>query len=165
MEEALKVIGKTEEYLRDKSKQPQKKLIERFFKWVDKIKNKDMLCHNPQFDYGFLKIKTDKYNLKFPFPYKCFDLHTLAAVKYFEVNKKFLIEDGKSAVNSAMIFEFCGLKDERIQLKEGKVVKEGKPHNGLEDAKLEAECFFRLVYGKAFLDEFKKFPVPAYLSK
>ena len=165
MEEALKVIGKTEEYLRDKKKQSQKELLEKFFRWAEKIKNKDMLCHNPQFDYSFLKIRADKYNLKFPFHYKCFDLHTIAAIKYLEVNKKFLIEDGKSGMNSSFIFEFCGLKDERVRVKDGKIAKEGKPHNGLEDAKLEAECFFRIVYGMSLLDEFLKFPVPPYLQR
>lgn len=162
-EEALKVIGKTESYLRDKTKQSQKELLQKFFSWTKNIKEKEMLCHNPQFDYSFLIIKAAKYKLKFPFPHKCFDLHTIAAVKYYQLNKKFVKEKDASAMSSSKIFEFCGIKDERIRLEEGKVVKEGKPHNGLEDAKLEAESFSRIVYGKPLLKDYEKFPVPDYL--
>ncbi len=163
-EDALKVIGKTEKELRDENKQSQKELLQHFFNWAEKIKPSNFICHNPQFDYGFLRIRANKYGLKFPFPYKSFDLHSIAAAKYFEINKKFLIEEGESAMNLTNILSFCGLKDERIRLKDGKIVKEGKPHNGLEDAKLEAECFFRLVYGKNVFEEFKKFPIPKYLA-
>jgi len=124
-----------------------------------------MVCHNPQFDYSFLRLKAKKYNLDFPFPYKCFDLHSIAAVKYNEINGRFFInEDNESGMSSSAIFEFCGIQDERIRLKEGKVVKEGKPHNGLEDAKIEAECFSRLIYGKNLLPEFKNYLIPEYLK-
>ena len=50
-ESALIVIGKTEEQLRDKNKQSQKELLEKFFKWIsEKDKVKIFLCQNHQFD-------------------------------------------------------------------------------------------------------------------
>ncbi len=62
------------------------------------------------------------------------------------------------------ILEFCGMEDTRVLLKDGEIVKEGKPHNALEDAKLTAECFSRIVNGKNLIEEFKKFPIPEYLE-
>ena len=49
------------------------------------------------------------------------------------------------------------MQDHRIStdIKTGAVIRPGVPHNALEDAKLTAECFSRLVYGKEFLPEFK----------
>ena len=44
------------------------------------------------------------------------------------------------------------------------VVKEGKPHNGLDDAMLEAECLSRIVYGKNLLEKFLRSDVPKYLQ-
>ena len=51
------------------------------------------------------------------------------------------------------VLKLCGLKDNRMQHEDGKIV-EGKPHNALQDAKLTAECFNRLVYGKNLLQEY-----------
>lgn len=62
------------------------------------------------------------------------------------------------------ILEFCGMKDERISLRDGHVDRKGSPHNALEDAKLEAECFSRMAYGRNLLEEYKKFPLPDYLN-
>jgi len=50
------------------------------------------------------------------------------------------------------ILEFVGLRDER------------KFHNALEDCKLEAECFSRIIYGKNLLLEYSDFLIPGYLK-
>jgi hypothetical protein len=83
-------------------------------------------------------------------------------MKYFQLHKKFLIEEGKSVMNLTKIIEFCGMKDERIRITEGDIEKQGKPHNALEDAKLEAECVSRILYGKSLFEEYKKFKIPAH---
>ncbi len=160
---ALKIIGKTEEELRDKNKQSQEQLLKNFFDWVSKIENKTLLAHNTPFDYGFLVLKAKKYGLEIPFQHRTFDLHVIASMKYFNINKKFPIEKGKSQMNLPKVLEFCGISDKRIQIKDGEVIKEGSSHNALEDAKLEAECFSRIVYGKNLFKEFEKFPLPDYL--
>lgn len=152
-ETVLEIIGKTEEQLRDKNKQAQKQLIENFFKWFGSIKIKDCICQHPGFDLGFLTVKARKYNLEIPFPHRAFDLHTLAQIKFFEINKKFLIKENKSDLGLTNILEFVGMKDER------------GAHNALEDAKLEAECFSRLIFGKNLLPEYSKFPIPEVLKK
>ncbi|MBR9701382.1 3'-5' exonuclease [Candidatus Pacearchaeota archaeon] len=156
-ERALLIIGKTEEELRDKNKQSQKELIGNFLNWCDSIQNRDLLCHNPQFDQAFIKVKTMKYFKKDPFSppnhHRAFDLHTIAQIKFFGLNKKFLLKGGNNDMGLRNTLQFCGLKDERGH------------HNALEDAKLTAECFSRLVHGKNLFPEFSKFEIPNYLKK
>lgn len=163
-EEALKVIGKTEEQLRNSDKQSQKQLLENFFEWVSKIENKIIIAHNTPFDYGFLTAKALKYDLKNLIGRRTLDIHAIAFQKYFQINGSFPIQEGKSTMNLSKVQEFCGLEEKRIQVKEGKVIKEGTPHNALEDAKLEAECLSRILYGKTLFEEFEQFPLPETLK-
>ena len=152
-EGALRVTGKTEEQLRDLNKQTQKKLLERFFKWVSKRKFKNFLCQNPQFDVAFLEIKAKKFELEIPFHFRSFDLHSIAQLRYKDLRGKFLIQEDHSSMGLSNILDFCGMEDSR------------GVHNALEDSKLTAECFYRLVYGKVLFPEFLKFEIPEYLKK
>lgn len=164
-EGALKVTGKTEDELRDKKKQSQKGLLENFFEWVSKIENKTFVAHNTPFDYGFITLKAKKYGLQIPFNHRTLDLHVFAVAKYFEIHKELPMKNGMSWFGLAKILDFCGIEDKRIHLSGTSVVKTGKPHNGLEDAKLEAECLSRILYGKNMFNDFKEFDVPEYLKK
>jgi DNA polymerase III epsilon subunit-like protein len=152
--EALEIVGKTEKELRNRNKQSQKELIENFFIWIRKRKVKTLIGHNFSFDKSFLEIKSEKYNLNVPFSHRTFDLHTIAQIKFFELNKKFFNkEDNKSNMGLGNVLKLCGFS--------------GDPrgsHNALEDAKLTAECFSRLVYGKNLLEEYSKFEVPNFLK-
>ena len=56
-------------------------------------------------------------------------------------------------MNLPNILKFCGILDNRNK------------HNALEDAKLTAECFSRLLNGKVLFNEYEKYPVPNYLMK
>ncbi len=150
---ALRVIGKTELELRDKSKQSQKQLLENFFKWCEGISVKNCVCQNPQFDMGFLDIKTKKYGLSWVFHYRSFDLHSIASLKYFQINKKFLIKQDYSNMGLGNILSFVGMQDNR------------GAHNALEDAKLTAECFSRIFYGKGLFSEYDVFLIPEYLKE
>jgi len=167
--EALKVCGKTEEELRDSNKQSQKELLDKFFKWLETRKMKTLLCHLPEFDQGFLRCKARKYFGTDPFwpdSHRPFDLHTIAQVKFFEINGKFLTkEDNNSDMGLRNILKLCGIEDERRSVREGKILKEGKPHNALEDARLTAECFSRLVYRKNLFPEYTQFKIPEELIK
>lgn len=154
MKEALEITGKTEKELRDKKKQTQKQMINKFLKWLEERKVKNVACLHPQFDIAFLWLKMDKYGLKskgfgFPDYQRCFDLHTLAQIVYYKKNGKFLIKDDHSDMGLRNILGMFGIEDERRGHKDGKIT-EGKPHNALEDCKLEAECF------KKLLEELKK---------
>jgi len=146
------VIGKTGEQLKDRKKQSQKELIQEFFRWLENSEEKNFVCQNPQFDWGFLTVKARKYGLKIPFHFRSFDIHSIAQTKYFQLKGKFLMDGNHSGMNLTKALKFCGMKDER------------KKHNALEDAKLTAECFSRLIYGKGMFKEFGKFKIPRYLG-
>ena len=155
-QEALSVIDKTEKYLRDPKNQSEKELLEKFFRWCDKSISKNFLCQGPQFDVGALKAKASKYGLKYPFHWRAFDLHSIAGLRYHQLNGEFLMKKSRKDMHSDMsltnILKFCGMKDNRAA------------HNALEDCKLTAECFFRIVYGKNLLKEFNGYPIPEYLK-
>ena len=150
-EGALRVLGKTEVDLRDSSKQSQKQLLEHFLSWVSSVSIKTCICQNPQFDLAFLGVKFNKYSIKNILPHRAFDLHSFASLKYFEINKQFLLEDNKSAMGLKYILELCGMEDKRNH------------HTALEDAKLTTECFSRVVFGKNLLSEFSYYPIPNQL--
>ena len=165
-QEALKIIGKTEEYLRDSSKQSQKQMIVNFLGWVEKRKHRNFLCQNPMWDLGWLTVRMGKYGLKKTFGHRSFDLHTIAQTKYKETYGKFLLkDDGKSDMNLSKILGFCGLEDKRMLIHYGEVVQEGAPHNALEDCKIEGECFSRLIEGKNLFPEFSQYEIPEVLRK
>jgi len=167
IEEALRVIGKTEKELRDKKKQSQKQLIEHFFSWLKRFDERLIAGDNVGFDIYFIQNKCLKYGIQEKFldamGYKGFDLPTLAQIKYREKFGKLKVKEGVNDMGLKNILEFCGMKDERTQLNKGKVVKEGKAHNALEDCRLEAECFSRLLSGKSLFPEYSKFPIPENL--
>jgi DNA polymerase III epsilon subunit-like protein len=163
----LKIIGKTEEQLRNPNLQSQKEMLEKFLSWVSKFKMRNFICQNPLFDIGFVAQKAKKYGLQTTFHYRSFDLHAISAFKYFQINNEFAKESGgSSAMRLSEILKFCGMKDTRLSINPhtGDTIKEGTPHNALEDAKLTAECFSRIVYGKTLLPEFKDFPIPDYMK-
>jgi DNA polymerase-3 subunit epsilon len=149
--EAMNIIGKTEKEIREKNKRSQKQLLKNFFKWCGKSKIKNYMCENPQFDVAFLETKARKYHLKFPFHYRAFDLHSIAQARILNISGKILVKKGHSA-GFRDIIKFCGMKDER------------KFHNALEDAKLTAECFSRIFYGKNMIKEYDRFKIPNYLK-
>jgi len=74
-------------------------------------------------------------------------------MKYQEVKGEFETKNGNSVFGLSNTLRFVGMDDPRNK------------HNALEDAKLEAEVFSRLVYGKNLIEEFKEFEIPDYLIK
>lgn len=147
------VLGMTEEDMREESRQSERQLLENFFKWIKTTKIKNFICHNPQFDYGFIWTKANKYGIKVPFHHHAFDTSTIAQIRYQDLNSQFLIKEDYTNMGLKNALTFVGMQDNR------------NTHNALEDAKLTAECFSRLVYGKNLLEEYKKYPVPEYLKK
>jgi len=152
-QEAMQITGMTEEKLRDKKKMSQKDLIKKFLAWCDKSKTKNFMGHCIHIDFGHIVSKARKYNIAYDFHWRAYDLHSMASQKYLEINGKLLIKNNRSDMSLSKILEFCGMKDNR------------KIHNALEDAKLTAECFSRIVYGKNLIKEYRIFPLPKYLKR
>jgi len=150
--EALDICGITEQYIRNKHAQSQKELLEKFFKWCNKSKSRNFVCQNPQFDTTFLRTKAEKHDLDYPFHFRSYDLHSIASLKYMDIYGELPVEKGFSNMNLSNILFFCGMRDTRDK------------HNALEDAKMTAECFVRIVYCKTFLKEFEQYQLPDYLK-
>ncbi|MFH1608109.1 MAG: 3'-5' exonuclease [archaeon] len=164
---SIEVNGLMEEQMREGSKQTQKEMVKKFLRWVEEQDMKMLAGHNVGFfDLNFVKNKMEKYGLEFRTRYRSFDLCTAAQLKYFQINKEFLLDElRENAMNLSNVLKFCGIKDRRVKVDPRKgIVEEGTPHNALEDAKLTAECFSRLMYGKNLFPEFNKFEVPKHLE-
>ncbi len=148
LEDALKITGKTEEELRDNSKQAQKEMIKHLLAWLKNCKERVIAGQNVWWDLIFLQNKCVQYELIREFEetlsHRVIDLSTLAQINYRKQNGNFKTDKEKDAMNLKSVLEMCGIKDERKQHINGKV-SEGKPHNAMEDCKLEAECFKRLL--------------------
>ncbi len=165
-EEALKINGFSREEITDKKKQSQKELVRNFLEWLEKQETKMLAGHNVGFfDLNFIKTKAKKYDINIKTGYKSLDLCSVAQARHFQINGKFLLDDHKeNGMNLPKVLNFCGMRDERIEIKDGKLINQGKSHNALEDCKLEAECFSRLLSGKELFEKYSKFPIPEYLK-
>jgi len=168
-EQALIINGFTREDITDTKKQTEKELVERFYKWVDSQQIRMFGGHNVgSFDLNFLKTKSKKYGIKIKGGYRSMDLCTTAQDRYYDIHGGFLLDDyNENAMSLDRVLDFCGILDERLKVDPPKktIVKHGKTHNALEDAKLEAECFSRLLDGKNLFPEYAKFKIPKYLQK
>lgn len=165
MEDALKITGVSEYELRHPAKQSQEALLQKFFKWAEEINVRVIICQNTM-DYQFLRVKAKKYGLMIPFHYRILDLHTLASVRYYQLNGDFFLkEGGYSGMGLRKILEFCGIPDDRRELDGGEIAHEGESHNALKDAKLSAECFCRLTYGESLFPKFGIYKIPEDLVR
>lgn len=151
-QEAMTITGTDENMLRDKSLQTQKEMLEKFIKWMDVVQTKNFVCQNPQFDHAFIRCKLSKYDLLNTIPWQAFDLHSVASLKFLQVRGSLLIKENASNMGLSNIIRFCGMEDKRMS------------HNALEDTKLTAECFGRILYGKKLLKEYQEYEIPEYLK-
>lgn len=166
-EDALKINGFSREDITNKEKQTQKELIKKFLEWLDKQETRILAGHNVGFfDLNFIKTKAEKHKIDIKTRYRSLDLCSVAQTRFFQINKKFLLDNFKeNGMSLPEVLKFCGIKDERIEIRDGKLVRQGKKHNALEDCKLEAECFSRLLSSKGMFEEYNKFLIPNYLKK
>ena len=168
-EGALKVTGKTEAELRDPKKQSQRELIVNYLDWVKDQPERIFVGENPGFDAMMIQDKAIKYGIENVFQrvhgHRTMDLHTIAQERYKRINGKYLLIDGKDAMNLSAVLKLCGLPDNRRNVKLSEIVQEGKPHNAIEDCQLEGECFWRIENGENLFPEYSNYPVPEALIK
>jgi DNA polymerase III epsilon subunit-like protein len=168
-EGALKVNGMTLEKLRDITKQSQKELIENYLNWVGKQPQKIFSGQNVGWDISMIQARCLKYGLEKKFlsihGQRGFDLHTIAQERYVEINNNYLLDElGRSKMNLGEVLKFCGLEDNRINVKGNEIVKDGNHHSALEDCKLEGEAFMRIKFGINLFPDYAKFKIPDYLK-
>ena len=153
VEEALKVNGFKKEELNDPKKKTLESILNEFLEWMEPIENKTIGGHNVNFDAGFLNYSFKRYNLNFSFGHRVLDTHSLVYASILSRGLKIPLKNKRTDINSDYVFNYVGLPSE------------SKPHNGLNGAKMEAEAFSRLIFGRKLLNEYNNYNVPEYLQK
>lgn len=147
MTDSLAVNGFTEEECRDPKKHSLEDLMQNFLHWVEQCEDKTLAGQNVSFDRDFLNNSFSRSRLGWNFSYRTLDLHSMA---YMDMAKRGLpipTKNDRTELSSDAIFQYVGLP------------AEPKPHHGLTGAKLEAEAFSRILYGKNLLPEYAEFPI------
>ncbi len=146
--DSLVVNGFTEEQITDPKKKTDREVVVDFLAWLEEIPEKTIAGHNPSFDRDFLQATAYRYHINWPLAHRTIDLHSICYFDMIKRGMKIPNTHGHSALNLDAILSYIGLK------------AEPKPHNALTGALVETESFGRLFYGKPFLEEFFKFPIP-----
>jgi len=158
---ALEINGFTLEQITDPNKQFLEDLMKNFILWRSYIKDRTFSGHNAWFDIGFLINSAERcnihlygskgYELEKGFGKRYVDLHSQTYTHILSRGLEPPLKDGRTAIDFNKALEYVGL------------LKEPRPHNALTGAKMGAEAFSRLIYGKNLLKEFYQYTIPGYL--
>jgi len=149
--EALVVAGFNETQIHDSKKKTDREVVEAFLTWMKTCKEWTLAGQNPSFDRDFLQETAHRYHINWPLAHRTIDLHSVAYFRMLRAGEEIPRKNNHSALNLDAILTRVGLPTR------------AESHNALEDAKLEAEAFSRLLTGKPLLDEYRQFPIPADL--
>ncbi len=148
---ALEINGFTLEQIRDQNKKSLGRITEELFLWIDKCRDRTLGGINPSFDRDFIKDSAKRHNLKYNLGDRTVDLHTLVYTHHITRGISVPIKKGRTDIDSNKIFDYVGPPHEPF------------PHNALTGAKMEAEAFSRLIYGKSLFQEYSQNKIPGYL--
>jgi len=148
-QKALEINGFTKDYIMNVNRS-LKELCLDFLEWSSHTRNKTLAGHNISFDSNFLKHSFGLNGIEWHFGYHYLDLHSIAYAEFLKKGVKIPTRKGVSVLGLDTILKEVGIP-KRIGI-----------HNALEDAKLTAELFYRLIYVKerdktALFSEFKKY--------
>lgn len=146
--DALAINGFTEEQIKDSSKITDEELVTKFIDWALRCEEQTLAGQNVSTDRDFIRASAARYHMNWTFAYRTLDLHSVAYLHHIKRGVEIPLKNKHSALDLDNISKYCGMPEEPT------------PHNGLRGALLEAECFSRLFYDKALLDEYKKFDIP-----
>lgn len=147
--ESLKINGfEKDQIVKNKDKKSLREIIIEFSSWVKNQNTEKIIAgQNPSFDRDFLIHSFELNQIEFPFTFRTVDLNTLC-INYV-IQKK--IDMKISILNTNRIYSILGMPSEP------------NPHNALTGAIMETEAFYRLIYGKNIIEDFKDYPVPENL--
>jgi DNA polymerase-3 subunit epsilon len=150
---ALEINGFTEEQLIDRSKKTLKETVSDFIEWSKSVEDITLAGENVgRFDALFLKNSADRYGIEFPFGVSSVDLHALSYSHHLKYGIKIPLNKNRTDISSDTTLVYVGLPTEP------------KPHNALTGAKMEAEAFSRLIYGRCLFEEFRSYEIPKFLK-
>jgi DNA polymerase III epsilon subunit-like protein len=147
-DEALEVNGFTFESIVNSTKKTDKEILESFIEWSKEVKYRTLAGENPSFDRDFLKYTAYRYHINWTFAERTVDLHSVSYAHHLQNEKELPRKNTHSALNLAATLKYVGISDYSV------------PHHALEDTKLAAEAFFRLLYNKGLFEEFSQFKIP-----
>jgi len=145
--EALEVNGFREDEITDSRKKTDGEVVENFLLWAKEAEDRTIAGQNPCFDHDFLRQTAKRYHLDWPMAYRLIDLHSIA---WFHLVRRGIappLKNNHSDLGLDEILRYLGLPTRTAF------------HNALEDAKLEAEAFSRLINEKPLFEEYSKFPL------
>jgi DNA polymerase III epsilon subunit-like protein len=151
--DALEITGFSLVSLKDTNKPTLREILRDFEKWTAKCNERTLAGENPWFDATFLRRAFREHGLSWPFGHRYVDLHSLSYATMMRIKKRATASGGKSGLSLDETLRCVGLEPRKGF------------HNALGDAKLEAEAFSRLIYGKALFKEYTKYHLPDYLRR
>ncbi len=134
--EALVVAGFTREQATDTAKKTDREVVLAFLEWMKTCTEWTLAGQNPSFDRDFLQETARRYHLNWPLAHRTIDLHSVAYTKSLKEGREIPRKNNHSALNLDRILESVGLPARKTA------------HNALLDAKLEADAFARLIFGR-----------------
>lgn len=165
---AIDYCGFTRTQASDPTKQSDGELLEKFFAWAKQcseitIAGENVVwldlaiisatAHRTGIDHQFAFKSQFSYQGPMPFGYRTVDLHSLSYAHHLSRGIRPRLQKGLSKLSLDETLVYVGLEPEP------------KPHHGLNGAKLEAEAFSRLIYGRILLDEYAHLVIPEYLAQ
>ncbi len=151
--EALVVAGFNEIQIHDQTKKTDREVVIAFLAWMKTCKEWTLVGQNPSFDRDFLEKTAHRYHIDWPLAHRTIDLHSIAYFELLKAGKEIPRKNNHTALNLDRILEQVGLPTRT------------KSHNALDDSKLEAEAFSRLLNGKGLLTQYSHFPIPSNAKK
>ncbi|MEK6823874.1 MAG: 3'-5' exonuclease [Nanoarchaeota archaeon] len=151
-QEALNINGFTKEQITNTNKHSLEEAVGKFIQWMEKIEDKTLAGENPSFDRDFLKNSVERCGINYRLGHRIIDLHSLSYAHHLKRGLIPPAKNGRTDLNLNKTLVYVGLPSEP------------KSHNALTGAKMEAEAFSRLIYGKNLLPEFEKYKIPDYLK-
>jgi len=148
---ALEINGFKEHELRDPSRKSLEKAVKEFFAWLESIHDRTLAGENPFFDNAFLAASAEMLGIKSKLGHRIVDLHSLCYSHHLKRGIPVPTANGRTDINLDKILAYVGLP------------KEPKPHRAINGARMEAEAFSRLIYGKCLLEEFRQYAILDYL--
>ncbi len=158
LQAALGVNGFKEWELRDHSRQCLERVLHNFRIWFERCHNQELAGYNlGQFDVRYLKQAFKECNMEWPFGFGVMDLRGHFIGYCGERDIKIPEEKHRFKLHFDDILEFVGLP-RRLDPK-----KSEKKHNALEDARLTAEAYSRLINGVNLIPEWVDYEIPERL--
>lgn len=147
-EEGMFVNGFSMNQATDPKKQSEAELVARFAAWVARQNTIKIIAgqYIPA-DIAYLQAACARSGIEYFFPRHFIELHSISYAEHLKKGMPIPMNNTKPSLRLDETLKYLGLPEEP------------KPHIAINGARLEAEAFSRLIYGKQLLEEYKKYSI------